>query len=63
MPSSYTKTLQFTQQTLSKMLSELGGSEVLRQPPCSPDISPCDCDIPKLKESLRRRTICTDDTF
>lgn len=34
------------------------GSEASRQPPCSPDISPCDYDtVPKPNKSLRQRTI------
>jgi len=41
-----------------KNVVRVGGSEVLQQPPCSLDISPCDCDmIPKLNKSLRQRTI------
>jgi hypothetical protein len=54
------KMLQATQQTFLKCCQRLGGSEVLQEPPCSPEISPCYCNlILATEKNLQREGILT----
>ena len=57
---SFCVTMQGRMQQELWLICRIAGQGSVLQPPCSPDLSPCDYDlIPKTKEPLRGSRFCT----